>query len=37
MKLLCVVDKYKQECLALHVARRIRAAEVIGVLAILIN
>lgn len=37
LKLLCVVDEHTRECLAIHVARRIRAAEVIGVLAELIN
>lgn len=33
LKLLCVVDEYTRECLAIWVARRITAAEVIGVMA----
>ena len=33
MKILCVVDEHTRECLAIHVARRIRAEEVVEVLA----
>lgn len=32
LKILCVVDEYTRECLAIHVARRIRAQDVIGVI-----
>jgi putative transposase len=37
LKLLCVVDEHTRECLAIQVAQRIRAAELIGVLAELIK
>lgn len=33
LKILCVVDEHTRECLAIHVARRIRAEEVVEVLA----
>jgi len=32
LKMLCVVDEYTRECLAIHVARQIRAEGVIGVM-----
>ena len=32
LKMLCVVDEYTRECLAIHVARRIRAQDVVGVI-----
>jgi transposase InsO family protein len=37
LKILCVVDEYTRECLALLVARRIRADEVIGQLELLVK
>ena len=37
LKLLCVVDEYTRECLAIHVARRMRCEDVIGVLSGLIR
>jgi transposase InsO family protein len=33
IKLLTLIDEYTRECLAIHVARRIRARDVIDVLA----
>lgn len=37
LKLLCVVDEYTRECLAIHVARQIRSKDVIEVLDRLIR
>ena len=37
LKLLCVVDEFTRECLAIHVARNIGAMEVIGVLAAIVK
>lgn len=37
LKMLCVVDEHTRECLAIHVARRIRAEDVIQVVAGLVK
>jgi transposase InsO family protein len=36
LKMLCVVDEYTRECLAIHVARRIEAAQVMEVMECLV-
>ena len=37
LKMLCVVDEYTRECLAIHVARRIEAAQVMEVMECLVG